>query len=146
MISQAKYNGFTLVEVVLVLGIFAILSTVSFSTYTQFRGRENLETATMSVVEALRHAQANAQSGKGDSVWGVFVGSTITLFKGASFSGRDTSYDQVIGLSSGVSASGLSEITFAKVTGTPLMTGTTTLSNSFGTKNIYINEKGTLTY
>lgn len=146
MISQAKYNGFTLVEIVLVLGIFAILSTVSFSTYTQFRGRENLETATMSIVEALRHAQANAQSGKADSVWGVSIGSTVTLFKGTSFSGRDISYDQVVGLSSGVSVSGLSEITFAKVTGSPMTTGTTTLSNSFGSKNIYTNAKGTLTY
>jgi hypothetical protein len=98
-------------------------------------------------VEAIRHAQSNAQIGKGDSSWGVkILSDSVIIFKGSSYVSRDTSADQSLNFSGGVVASGIDEIVFTKVTGSTINTGTVTLTNSYGTKNIQINEKGTLTY
>lgn len=140
-------RGFSLLEVLIVLGIVALIAGISTTTFNNFRSHENLEIAATSVVEALRHAQANAQSGKGDSAWGVkMLPSSTVIFKGTSYAGRDTAADQPFSFSGGVVASGLSEIVFIKVMGATENTGTVTLTNSYGTKNIEINEKGTLTY
>ena len=140
-------HGFTLVEMVVVIGIIGLLATISTSVYSSMKTHENLEITTTSVVEAIRHAQANTQTGKGDSVWGIkILSSSAVIFKGASYAGRDTSVDQLFDFSGGLVASGLSEIVFAKITGSTPNIGTMTLTNSYGVKNISINEKGTLTY
>lgn len=140
-------KGFSLVEIIVVIGIIGLLATISTSVYNSFKTHENLEIATTGVVEAIRHAQANAQSGKGDSAWGVeILSNSVVIFKGTSYAGRDPSADQSLDFSGGVVASGLGEVVFTKVSGSTTNTGTVTLTNSYGTKNIQINEKGTLTY
>lgn len=152
MVYQNKLNkkwicGYTLVEIIVVIGIIALLATISTSVYSNFSANEKLKIATMGVVEAIRHAQANTQSGKGDSSWGVKVFSdSVIIFKGSGYASKDSSYDQSFNFSGGVVASGLSEIVFAKVTGSTINTGTITLINSYGSKDILINEKGTLIY
>lgn len=134
-------------EMIVVIGIITLLATVSTSVYNSFKTHENLEIATTGVVEALRHAQANSQSGKGDSSWGVrILPGSVVVFKGTSYASRDTTADQALGFSGGVESAGLGEIVFEKVTGSTGDVGTVTLTNSYGTKNIAINEKGTLTY
>lgn len=139
--------GFSLLEVIVVIGIVGLLATISTSVYSSFKAHENIEIATTSVVEAIRYAQSNSQAGKGDSSWGVeIIPTSVIIFKGTSYSSRDVSADQSLDFSSGVVASGLSEIIFSKITGTTVNTGTVVLTNSYGTKNILINEKGTLTY
>lgn len=139
--------GFTLIEMIVVIGIIALLTAVSSSVYSGFKTHEHLEIATMGVVEAVRHAQANAQAGKGDSSWGVQVlPQSFVVFKGGSYAGRDTSTDQEVPLPGGVSTSGLSEIVFEKITGVTVDTGTLNIANEYGTKNISINAQGTLTY
>lgn len=146
-LNNKSYSGFSLIEIVLVIGIVGLLATVSTSVYSSFKAHENLEIATTGTVEAIRHAQANAQSGKGDSVWGVeILPNSVVIFKGESYASRDASADQSLGFSSGIIASGLSEIVFSKVIGSTDDVGTITLTNSYGIKNILINEKGTLTY
>jgi len=123
------------------------LLTLSASAYGGFKTHENLQIATMGVVEAIRHAQANAQTGKNDSAWGVKVltGEAV-VFKGSDYAGRVASADQSLGLPGDISVTGLSEIVFAKVSGAPNTTGTTTLTNESGVQHIFINDKGTLTY
>lgn len=141
------YRGFTLFEIIVVIGIIGLLITVSTSVYSSFRAHESLEITTIGVVEALRYAQANAQSGKGDSGWGVAIlSSSVVVFKGTNYINRDTSADQTLDFYGGVTADGLSEIVFSKVTGSTEDVGAVILTNSYGTKNIEINEKGILTY
>ena len=124
-----------------------LLLTTSSSVYSSFKTHENLEISSTSVIEAIRHAQANAESGRDDSAWGVKLQPTsVTVFKGSSYATRDTSRDQALDLSGGVALSGLSEIVFSKIIGSTSNTGTVTIVNSYGTRNISINEKGTLTY
>lgn len=143
-----KYSrGFTLIEMLTVLAIFAIIFAVSDTAYNNFRTHNNLKIATDTVVEALRSAQLNSEVGKGDSKWGVeILSNQIVIFKGINYVSRDVISDQVIDFPKGVTASGSNEFIFEKMTGSIIGTGTATLSNGWETKNISINEKGTITY
>lgn len=148
---QPKYNsncgGFSLVELVVVIGLTMLLMTISNTVYVGLRSQNNREISSQGLVEALRYAQANAQAGNADSKWGVKILLTnLVIFKGQSYDTRDVTSDQALSFLGGVTAAGLTEVVFEKLTGSTLTTGTTTLSNSDGIKNIFINEKGTITY
>ncbi len=84
----------------------------------------------------------------GDALWGVKVSAgSITLFKGAAFTGRDTSYDEIFDLPSTISVSGAAmEIVFSKLTGTPSATGAVALTNFADTTTLTINSQGTVNY
>ena len=149
MVYQIKYKnkGFTLIELLLVLAIFAIFFALSQSIYVNFKSASNLKIATTSLVQSIRYAQNNAQIMKGDSKWGVEAFSNkAIIFKGDSYTSREVSADQNFDFPKGITASGISEIVFEKMTGETFNTGTIILTNSSGVKNILINEKGTITY
>ena len=138
--------GFSIVELLVVIGIFVLFAIVSDSLYGTFKSHSSLEIATSSLVEAARHAQSNAQFSKADASWGIEISpNTLVIFKGQTYAARDTGSDQSLSFPAGVSASGASEFVFAKVSGLTSV-GTTTLTNTYGSKDIFINAKGTITY
>lgn len=140
-------RGFSLVELVIVMAIFLLLLAVADVSYSNFSTATKLDIATKSVVKALHSAQMRAGQVNGDARWGVEVLTTeIVVFKGTSYATRDQSADQSLNMPGGVVPSGLIEVVFAPVMGYPAAAGTITLTNSSGSKNIAINEKGTLSY
>lgn len=142
-----KEKGFTVVELIFVVAVAFVFAAVSQAGFFSFQDRNNLEIATNNVVESLRHAKANAQQSQGDSKWGVaLMQNEIVVFSGSSYSSRNSSLDQTITLPAGVGASGLSEVVFEKIIGETLNTGIIVLTSSTKTKNITINEKGTISY
>jgi prepilin-type N-terminal cleavage/methylation domain-containing protein len=145
--SGLRHQGFTMVELLVTIGIMGLLIALSTSVDGTFSKHEGLEIATVSLVESVRHAQLNSQNGKGDSSWGVRVfENKAVVFMGSSYASRNTTYDQAVGLPGGVKASGLGEIVFAEFTGGTLNSGVVVLSNDFGKRNILINAKGTVSY
>ena len=52
--------GFTLIELVTAMAILAVLSALSFPTWTNFQSKQRLSGGTRDVVSLLRHAQASA--------------------------------------------------------------------------------------
>jgi hypothetical protein len=99
--------------------------------------------------QALRRAEALSVAGRNDSPWGVAIAtSSIVLFKGSSYASRDATYDDQYAGSLGFLVSGVTEVDFAKFTGLPNTTGTTTITDILNTisRTVYINGKGTLTY
>jgi prepilin-type N-terminal cleavage/methylation domain-containing protein len=145
--NKSHKKGFSLLEVLIVIGIFAIVASISTASYYNYKSHTNLELATNGLVEAIRFAQASAESGKFDSKWGVKVfADKVLVFKGDSYDSRDLDFEQSLSFSGNMSNGGLSEIVFEKLNGETSMTGTMTLTNEYGSKNININEKGTVTY
>jgi prepilin-type N-terminal cleavage/methylation domain-containing protein len=141
-------RGFTLMEIVVVVALVFIFSTLSFGTYKVFQFRSNLDTAVANVFSACRRAQAQAQANLGDAPWGVKLQTSGgTIFKGASWSGRDTSADENFSLTLNLQLAGASEIIFAKMTGWPLG-GATNLTLTFNndSKQININSRGIISY
>jgi prepilin-type N-terminal cleavage/methylation domain-containing protein len=141
-------QGFTLIELILSVGIIALLAGLSLPVYASFQNRNDLDITTQSLASALRRAQVYARSGHGDSQWGVRVQSgAVTLFKGSTFAGRDATYDEVSSVSPTTSVSGLSEVLFAKLSGAPANTGSVTLTNTNNeARTVTINAKGMVSY
>jgi len=112
-------KGFTLFEVLITFGILAFLvGFVSFG--LDFYKRQELENQTNNLLETLRRAQFKAISVESDSSYGVYLANdNYTLFKGESFSQRDSQFDEVFDLPTIIKIEGLSEIVFLKSEGAP---------------------------
>ncbi len=140
-------SGFTIVEMLLVMAIIASIGALSFPFIVAFSNRNNLDIAVNTLVQAERRAQTMSTVVESDSQWGVNIASgRITLYKGTTYAGRDTGFDENHEISSSISVTGLTDISYSKVFGTPTATGTTTLTNENDTRMVTVNAKGTISY
>jgi prepilin-type N-terminal cleavage/methylation domain-containing protein len=140
-------KGFSLVEVIVVLGIVAILTTTVMSVYKNLNTQNEIILTAQSVVHSLRSAQVHARASASDSSWGVYVESgMVTVYKGAEYTVRDDSFDKEISFPESTTFSGLNEISFLKFTGLPQVDGVMTLTNSNESIDIIVNEKGMISY
>jgi type II secretory pathway pseudopilin PulG len=137
-----------MVEVTLSLSILLIIFTMTIPAYRAFMVRNDLDTATMSLVENLRRAQILSQVTDGDSSWGIHVATgSILLYKGVNYVSRDQAYDEDTSVSASIVFSGLNDVLFSKQTGMPQSTGTTTLTSTTNeVRNVTINQKGMVDY
>lgn len=140
-------KGFTLVEVLLVLSIIILLITLTIPLGIRFYSTRQLDVSENGIVQTLRRAQIKAMSMERDSAFGVYITSEeYVLFKGDSYIARDISYDEIFDLPDNLSITGLSEIVFSKLKGTPSDTGTITLFLDNRTESININEMGMISF
>lgn len=142
-------QGFTLMEVILVLAMLVLLLSLGLPFYQRYQNRNDLDLATISVAQNLRRAQSLARAVDANSAWGVAVQSgKIILFQGSSYASRNTNYDEVMNIPLSLIPSNITEIVFAKFTGLPLSSGTMTLTSETinEVKNITINSKGMADY
>lgn len=142
-------HGFTLLEVLLSVAVIVILAGLSIPVYMSFNNQNDLDLAAQSLAESWRRAQVYSRGVKSDDQWGVSVQpGKITLFRGATYSGRDTSYDEDTTISSSLTTGGLGEVVFAKLDATPSVTGDVTLTqtNTNQTRTVSINAKGMVNY
>lgn len=145
---QVHMRGFTLVELILSVGILSMLAGLSLPLYASFYNRTNLDSTADQVAHALRRAQGFSRSANGDTTWGVRLQSgSVVVFKGASYAARDVDYDETISLNN-ITPSGVSEVVFTKLYGAPSATGTVTLTETTinESRAIQLNAKGLVTY
>jgi prepilin-type N-terminal cleavage/methylation domain-containing protein len=140
--------GFTLIELLLSVVIIGMLSGLSLPVYESFARRNDLDVATLSVVNAIRRSETYARAVQGDSIWGIrFQSSAVILFKGATYASRDANFDESIDVPDSVTVSGLSEVQFAKLTAAPNTTGTVTFTSTTNdTRTLTLNAKGMVDY
>lgn len=143
-----KQSGFTLLEIMLVIAIIGILGGLSLPIYLNFQIRNDQDIAVSSLVSFLRQAHTRAVSGEEDSAWGVEIATNhITLFKGADFSVRDPSFDQVYTSTASITFSPTSEIIFVQLSGEPNITPTIIIQGAtVSNKTVAINEKGVIDF
>lgn len=141
-------RGFTLVEMLLSVAIISLLAGLSLPVYQSFQNRNELDITAQNLASALRRAQTYSRGVSGDSQWGVAIQpNAITLFKGTTFASRDSAYDEPSAVVSSTAVSGLSEVTFAKLSGAPSTTGNVTLTNiNNETRVVSINAAGMVSY
>jgi|SRR3989338_6683373 len=145
--SINKIAGFTLLEVLLAISVVAIIAGIGIPVYQSFQVRNDLDLAVNAVAQSLRRSQLLSQAVEGDMTWGVYVGDNkITIFKGASYAGRDVNFDEAFDLSNVITPSGNQEIIFNKLTGWPQNTGSLILTTVNDSKTITINAKGLVSY
>lgn len=142
-------RGFTLLEVLLSVAIISVITGLSLPVLTSFNNRNDLDITTQRVVSQFRRAQTYSRGVNGDSQWGVHIqaGSAI-LYKGATYAGRDTAYDEETIIPATFSITGISDVVYSKLAGAPSQTGSITLTNTISNeaRTITINAKGMVSY
>ena len=136
-------RGFSLIEIVVVMGILAILGSLGlFVAIDQYRSYA-LSAETSTIVSLLQKARNQAINNLGQSRHGVFLDNTnYTLFEGTDYASRVQGYDEIIPKSPAVTMGGLQEIIFKQLNGESSTIGNITISNPQKTSVISINSEG----
>ena len=136
-------RGHTLIELLIVMAIIGILAGVFV---TGYKGVQNLRDpiqATRTYQYALADASDRARMMDSDSAWGVEItAGKIVTFSGTSYAARITANDKLYSLPSTVSTTGITDVLFAKFTGTPSVTGTTSFATALSTSSVIILPSG----
>jgi prepilin-type N-terminal cleavage/methylation domain-containing protein len=141
-------KGFTLVEIMLVIGLIAAITSISFPAYRNYLIKNSLEMATMNSANFIRKAQILSMIGENDSRWGVYLtNEEIILYQGDSYTTRDPEYDEIFTNPESIQISGDTEINFEILTGNLDSNKTIIFSgeNDFSTI-LNINRKGNIEY
>lgn len=148
-------SGFTLIEILIALGLFFILVVSAIPIYGNFQSSTQLSQFAIQISQTLRMARDYSAAGYHDSSYGVYFETTalvkkkFILYQGVSYASRNTSFDRTYTLDSALSLSSTldgNEINFAKGSALPSTTGIITLSSPSGTaKVITINSYGLVT-
>ncbi len=127
-------KGFSFMELVVVIGILALLSLITFQLFRTFTSAESLMKDARQVVSELNKAQSLTLSSKDADQYGVHLEtSRITLFKGALYISTSTTnisstLSPLVRISPISLAGGGSDVIFQRLTGETTQTGTITLS------------------
>lgn len=131
-----RRNGFTLLEILIIVAIMAVLVGVTVATFVSFRNAQTLDRDTDAIVSALREARSQTLVSQNASVYGVHLASsTVTLFTGSSYS-AGTASNVVTNLTSTNIISTLTltgngtDIVFKRLTGETDQDGTLVLKSS----------------
>lgn len=140
----SKKNGFTLLELLLSVGLIGLLAGIAAPMYLSLQAENEVTITATTIGDILRRGQIRAQAMDSDSVWGVeTVSSTLIIFKGNNFSTRDQNFDENYNLPATVNLSGLNEVIFNKLSGWPTVSGTIVITHQDGRKkSVSINELG----
>lgn len=129
-------RGFTTIELIISLGIIAILLLLTFISASSFRAHANLTTSANNFLEDARSQQSKTVASEGASTYGIHLEATrYTLFKGPNFSSRDLAFDEIRNFPASLEFSswnlvGGDDIVFERVTGATQNSGTVTLRHT----------------
>lgn len=106
--------GFTLVEIMTVVVVFAVILSSVVALTTDKTPREDLESKARQVVDIISRAHNYAMSGYHGDAWGVKIfyhnatncgtpgtGACVIIFKGMSYASRNSAYDEKVVFNTG---------------------------------------------
>lgn len=141
------HTGFTLIEILIVIGIFAILAGLGlflgFDVYTSNALRSERNTL-LSVLEKTRSRAMNNMNESGHGLY--ITSSEYIMYRGSSYASRNPSYDENIQANPAIAHTGLQEVSFGQLTGNPSATGTITLSDAVRSLNISVEDEGMINW
>jgi len=159
IINFKDNKGFTLIEIVIVITILAIISTIVISNFFLWTKKTDVNNTIQEFANILRLAQNRTLSSEGDSQYGVYINTVDSpykyiLFKGTSYDTRDSSFDQVSILVKtveffNISLGGGNEIVFSKLSGASVQSGSVSIRSKSDTsqiKTVYIENSGTINF
>ena len=139
-------SGFTTIELLIVLAIFVLSAATTVPFLGAFRETETVGTVAEDILQTLRRAQHRSMSGERERAWGVrFEADRFVLFGGDSFAARLPALDEVHRTREAAVLSGLREVVFLPLTGSPREAGFVAVSHpQGGSKRIEVNAVGAM--
>jgi prepilin-type N-terminal cleavage/methylation domain-containing protein len=149
--SHVNQCGLTLIELLIVIAIILVLGAAASPIYSNLQVSSQLNDTQDLIVQTIRTARVRSISGLNDSQHGVYFdivsgADSITLYQGATYATRNTSYDRVetfdrsIILSSTISGT---EVNFSKGLGRSSATGTVSITHDVdGSRSVVVNGLG----
>lgn len=155
-VSNFKKKGFTLIEILLVIGILVILTAIFVFTFRFFQKESDLTNTTEEVIDTLRLSRNKTLASQEASRYGVYFNSTLspnqyTLFKGENYVSRDVSFDEIHKIPKLIEIFEIdleearNEVVFERLTGLASQSGYLSLrlkADPTKTKTIYIDDSG----
>ncbi len=137
-------GGFTIWEILLVLGLMAILFSLGLLVSMDFYRQKILGAERDIVVAVLKRARNEAQNNINQSSHGVYLGSAsnYVIFQGNTYASRNTNFDEMFSRSGGIVLNGPSELAFSSLDGSSSVSGTISISNGIQTSTISVNTEG----
>lgn len=148
-------KSFTLIEVLIIIGIIIILISLALVGLESFQKKSKLDISAEEIINILRLAQSKTLASEEGSQYGIYFNNVVSpnqyiVFKGTSYLNREPAFDKIYELSESVEISqinlaGGKEVVFTRLEGGALPAGNLTLrliNNPLETKNIYIESSG----
>ena len=150
LFSSTASKGFTLVELLLVVGILAVVFGLALPFALNTKFTNELDTATENLITTLREAQSQAIAAEGDTPYGVYFDSSsspqkYTIYRGASWASKDESFNvggygttelpKSATVSFNWTGSPNNEITFARLTGKIIDVSDVSIGTSWTARN-----------
>jgi len=154
-----KKNAFTLIELLIVLGISMLLVVISIPIYSQFQIKAQMNDASAQMIQNIRSVRGQSLAGVEGTNHGIYLqidllnDDSYILYEGETYATRNVNADREFKLESvlSLSTNGFTkigenvDINFQKITGTPNESGTITLGHEvFGSRTLQINSIGTI--
>lgn len=141
-------SGLTLVETLMVIGIFGLLLATGLPVGIDSYRSYILTAETRNLVSLIRRTQSYSLANTHEANHGIRIEtSEYILFEGNSYATRNVSRDELYPRSAAISVTStfaLPEIVFTAISGIPSASGTIILDNSVNTQSIGMNNAGTL--
>lgn len=143
-VSFARAHGYTLMELVMVLGILSLLLMLTIPVSLNFLRNQYLTSDRHAVISLLEWARDQSLMNANQSDHGVKVLSNSYVgFVGTTYATRDQSKDIVYPKSVIVTASGTNEVVFTSLNATAT-SSTISLANTLKSYSITVNQEGTI--
>lgn len=153
MLTIKHKRGFTIVELLVVISLFMLISSIVMAPLAAFRNGQILTLEAENIMSLLTQARSDTLASKFDSQYGVhFEATRIMLFKGTTFTephvdNIEVTFDTRVTLSGIVLSGGGSDIVFTRLIGKTTQDGTLTLSlpdNASTTRAITVYSTGSM--
>ena len=151
--ARNTIQGFTLVEILVVIAVLAIMTTISVYSFQAMYHASALRAGASEVYSALTSARTNTLGSQDGLVYGVHVSSTtVTRFEGPTYTAGSAT-NKVYAFEGGVTATSSlvtngTSIVFTRLTGVSSVGGTIYVRNRDGTSTttITIHATGLIEY
>ncbi len=142
--KSRSQNGVTFIELILVVAIILTIGIMSTAFYSRFLTQNSVDNVTDQFAGQLRKAQIYTMMGKqSGGVWGVnYSSNRITLFQGNSYATRNTALDETFTVNANITVSGITDVTFARLTGIPSSSPTITVAGNNSQNILTVNSMG----
>lgn len=150
-------RGITLTELLVVIGILVVLSSIAIPVFLTFYQESDLSNAGQELVSGLKVARSKTLAAEAASRWGVYFSTSTQqhiLFSGETYATRDSSFDKATNLPKSVEfyqvnlAGTNQEVVFERLTGKTQNLGSVSLrlkKDHSKTQSLHIQSSGKVT-